>query len=796
MRRNKCRWLNVVSGALLGALSGQVYSADLMSIYQLALGNDSILRAALNENEAVKQAGRQVKGLYYPSLRAGYEHIETDQVINESENDVFGSGESDYPSDVLSLSLTQPVFRWDYFNQRKVSKAAMRQADFQYTAAQQEMMLRSAEAYLLALAAKDDAFVSTAERDSMSQQLDLANKRLEVGLGNPSAVQESVARLEFNRAQLIEAENVVIDREEGLRVITGAPIDSLLSLREDLKMSPPEPANQEDWIARALASNLTIQALQAAVDVAQASYKAQQADRYPTLDLVARFNNRDSGGSLFGGGSNVDTTDIVLQGNWTVFQGGILRAKIKESMFKKQQAENELDLAKANVRRETRNAYLGVVSSIAKAKALGLSMRSQENTVKAKEKGFETGVSSNVEVLDAKRDFYFVQRDFLKVRYDYLISLLNLKRQVGSLSPEDLQTINGMLGASAKPKKLSAAPKAVKKMPAEPKIMAKPVAKAKVAPAKKAEKLEAQAPVKAKVEPTKVVASVSGEIKGGANNQDVYQWLFTQTPTDYTILVASLGSAKDAASYIKSNNLKDAHFLSPMGAGKGWHLVLSGAYSSWSKANEAAKSLEVASEPWVKKISVFQKSRCGDVTLEAELKSKCQQVGYMNKQVLDKQVLAKLKVKKQHRSLVASSKKTSVNLSSQGAFQWLFKQNPDEYTIQVASLDSIDEVNAFVRQHKLSDAYFFTSTVEGRPKYRMIVSGAYTSRRAALEAAKQLGLPTTPWVRKIAKVQHDRCQKNGASSVQLASFCDEKTRSSILLGHALTMVDTKKMPRD
>ena len=76
-------------------------------------------------------------------------------------------------------------------------------------------------------------------------------------------------------------------------------------------------------------------------------------------------------------------------------------------------------------------------------------MDAQENAVKAKIKGFETGSNSNIAVLDAKRDFYFVQRDYLKSRYEYLLSLLNLKRQVGSLSPEDLQMVNNMLSSSA-----------------------------------------------------------------------------------------------------------------------------------------------------------------------------------------------------------------------------------------------------------------------------------------------------------------------------------------------------------
>jgi len=446
---NRCmkKWAMVALGLSIGTLPAVTLAESLMSVYQLALENDNELSVARNQNEAAQQAGRQLTGLYYPSMNVGFDHLETNQVINRSENDVFGSGESDFPTDVLSLSLTQPIFRWDYFNQRKVAKAEISQADYELAAAEQSLMLRSAEAYLLALAARDNEFVTKAELDAVAQQLKLAEKRLEVGLADPTEVYESRARTEFNQSEVIVAENQLIDRDEALRVITGSPIANLLPLQDDFEMVSPEPADENSWISRALENNLTVKSRSAAAEVAIAEFGVQKADRYPTFDFVANFNNRDSGGSLFGGGSDVDTTDLIVRANWKVFQGGIINARIREALYRKQSAEDELALEKANVRRETRKAYRAVVSSIIKSRALKTSMESQKLAADSKIKGFETGANSNIDVLDAKRDFFFVQRDYLKSRYEYLLGLLNLKMQVGSLSPQDLQMVDGMLQA-------------------------------------------------------------------------------------------------------------------------------------------------------------------------------------------------------------------------------------------------------------------------------------------------------------------------------------------------------------
>lgn len=422
---------------------------NLLEVYQLALGNDRVFSAATNQFEAVKQTLRQAKGLYLPTLELSAEHIETDQTIKRSENDVFGSGESDYPTDVLTLSLAQPLFRWDFVSERRRAGAEVDQAEFQYMAAEQELMLRSAEAYLLALAADDNQFVTEAELESVGRQLQMARKRMEVGLGNATEVSESEARVDLTQSEIYQAQTAVADRREALATITGVLPAALVPLRADFVMVPPEPADPEAWIGQALANNLAVKARQAAVEVAMAEHRLDKADRYPTVDLVASLNNRDTQGSLFGGGSEVETTDISVRAAWTIFQGGTLRARIKESMYLLQQAEDELEFERRNVRRQTRSAYLGVVNNISRANALKSSLDAQAVTVQAKQKGFETGANSNLEVLDAKRDLYFVQRDFLKARYDYLLSLLNLKRQVGSLGPDDLSAINSMLTTAA-----------------------------------------------------------------------------------------------------------------------------------------------------------------------------------------------------------------------------------------------------------------------------------------------------------------------------------------------------------
>ncbi len=633
MRPNLRNIKILVLGVFACLNTSPALSLDLINSYQLALENDREFSAARNTFEAVKQSQRQAKGQYYPTLNVSLEHIETEQQINRSDNEVFGQGLSDFPTDDLTVSLTQPIFRWDFISDRRVAKAEVLEAEYQFVAAEQELVLRTAEAYLLALAANDNEFVTRSELEAVEQQLKLAEKRLDVGLASPAEVHESQARFQLNQAEVIVAENDIVSRNESLRTITGSEPGDLMPLLTDFEMAAPDPADPEMWVERAMESNLAVKAREAALQVAAAEHKRQQADRYPTLGLTARFNNRDTGGSLFGGGSDVDTEDIVLRADWTVFQGGVLRARIKEALYNKQRAEDDLELERNNVRRDTRNAYLGVVSSIARANALKASLDAQELTVQAKQKGFETGSASNIEVLDAKRDFFFVQRDYLKARYDYLLSLLNLKRQVGSLSPEDLEKINGLLSTASVQSVSELKLARNHSIPAEVQN-ASEVVETSVEQKKAADDLqqlrlkeEAGEGAEKLLEPA--VEVLDSDIRHQLSG---HRWLFEIGADRYSNQLATLHTIEQAKNYIDRSSIVDSYYFRSTAAnGETMFYVLAGDYKSLASAKEAANAAGL-SKVWTRQISNIQNGRCQSASSQrkeivAQLRLLCQQRG-------------------------------------------------------------------------------------------------------------------------------------------------------------------------
>ena len=428
-----------------GATAG---AADLLEVFRLSERHDPELQAAIFRYEAAKESVPQAKARLFPDLRLSYEHLETNQDIRSTDNAVFGSGSTDFPTRSFGLVLSQPIFRFGDWQSLKQSNAIVAQALAELEAARQEHILRVSQIYLGVLAAEDDLEFAQAERAAVESQLELATKRRRSGLATRTDEFDARARFALVQSNEIEAENRLDDARQALLVTTGQLFADLAPLAESIVLDLPDPPVVERWVNQSIEQNLALEARRQAVEVAEREVRRQRSDHYPTLDLVARLDNRDTDGSLFGGGSEVETADIALQFNLPLFKGGGTRSRVRQANFEFQQAMQELRLEQLQVTRVARSSYLGVISGVNKVKALTESVTAQRSALEAKKRGYQSGINTALHVLDAERDLYLIKRDYAQARYDYLLSMLSLKNAAGTLSVVDLDNVDRMLTTS------------------------------------------------------------------------------------------------------------------------------------------------------------------------------------------------------------------------------------------------------------------------------------------------------------------------------------------------------------
>lgn len=431
-----------LAGVIAMLLTAQAQAEDLLAVYQRAVENDPSLRGAHFLHQAAGETVKEARAGLLPEASFDAERIETEQDIKSSDNSVFAQGNTDFPTDTYTLTISQPLLDWAAYVGYKQSKADLLRADAEYLGAQQDLMLQVAERYLSVLAGEDELRFVRAEKAAVARQLKQAKERLGSGMARITDLHDARSRFASVETDEIEAQNELDDRIQALAELTGPRSGDLAKLAETIDLVRPDPESADNWIQSALDQNPRIALQKHSVEVARQEMRRQKAGHYPTLDLTYRMNNRDTDGTLFGGGSEVETTDISLLLNVPIYQGGITSARTKEAAYLYQQAREDLTKEQRAIERETRGAYRGVLSSISRVRSARQFVTSQQLALEARQESLKSGLETAISVLDAERDLYSAKRDYAQARYDYVIDSLRLKHAVGTLQQGDIQAVN------------------------------------------------------------------------------------------------------------------------------------------------------------------------------------------------------------------------------------------------------------------------------------------------------------------------------------------------------------------
>ena len=418
-------------------------SADLTSIYFLAEKNDPTYQQEISKHRAVTESRPQALAKLLPSLNLSGNTKRNAQDITTSGSSVGADGEIDFNSHGYSLSITQPLFRRDDFIALAQADSQIKESEAKLAKAQQNLIIKVSKSYFNVLKSLDNLEFAKTEVTSLKRQLDQANQKFEVGLSAITDVQEAKAGYDLAVAQEIQAINKIDNAKEEVRELTGEYIDQFSVLGKDILLVKPNPEVIDSWTELAIKQNLDIAAANFALESARKEIKKQSAGHLPTVDIVASHGYDSTGGRF--GSTRTDRSAIGLELNIPIYSGGLVSSKTREAHEKYNQSMHYLEKARRSAQRETREAYLGVISGISQVAALKQAVISSETALLATESGFEVGTRTAVDVVASQRATSKALRDYSNAKYDYILNTLKLKRSAGTLSPDDLNLINAWL---------------------------------------------------------------------------------------------------------------------------------------------------------------------------------------------------------------------------------------------------------------------------------------------------------------------------------------------------------------
>jgi outer membrane protein len=457
MMRTRCLPL-----ALMLALGAPMAHADdLIQIYQEARASDPTLAGAEATKLATDENVDQARAQLLPQIAAALSFTRSHGGSNSPSligdpngggNELVLSSTSTTYTRSLGATLDQSLIDVSKWTALKSSEYSAEAGAATYDAAQQQLIVDTAQAYFNVLTALDALKFADANEKALNRQLEQAQQRFEVGLAAITDVNDAKAQHDAAVANVISAQNNVDTAREAVRQLTNKEPGEFKKLREDLPLDHPTPDDPKQWVDLALRQNPVLSSASLNVEAANANVNTARAGHLPVLNANFGYsrapiwgdtntnlgNFHDSSDPKWG--SSIGVTLTV-----PIFSGGFTQSRVRQAIYQRDFAQDQYELNRRQIEAATRNTFRSVIAGASEVEATKAAVVSAQSSVEATQAGYEVGTRTIVDVLISQQTLLQAQSNYSQARHAFVIDGLLLKQAAGVIEVKDLQLINALL---------------------------------------------------------------------------------------------------------------------------------------------------------------------------------------------------------------------------------------------------------------------------------------------------------------------------------------------------------------
>ena len=431
----------LISLILLTCAAHGASALDLIEAHRAALEHDADFAAEVSAADAGREYAVQSRAALRPRLNISGQAANVDTstrtsgtlsslLSNDTDGNVYG----------YSVSLSRPLYRPDLKADARNLAAQAEIAALTFRSAQQDLILRVAQAYFGVLLAQDSLAFATAQKAAVAEQLAAAKERFDSGRARVTDVAEAQANFDSLAAAQIAAESDLEVSRARFFELTGRNEDPepIASGRS----APPQDA--QEWRDRARAESIEVRVRALQLDMADAQVERTRLAGRISLDMVAKYEDSRQNGELqsLAYPDQSRTLQVGVQFSMPVFAGGALQSKYRQALAQRNQARQELEGTRRAVDVDVREACTQVASGALRVAALEQGLVSAQTSLEAGELGREVGNRTNLDVLNLQQQVYDVKRDLADARYGYWLTQLKLAALAGELSENHLAALS------------------------------------------------------------------------------------------------------------------------------------------------------------------------------------------------------------------------------------------------------------------------------------------------------------------------------------------------------------------
>jgi outer membrane protein TolC len=332
----------------------------------------------------------------------------------------------------------QSLFNWESIEHARSSTAQLKSAQYSYKNARELVVLVVASNYLLVIADQSQVESAVAQRDTAKALLDQTTDQKKAGLAAAVDVLRSNVELQAREQKLIVARNNLAKQKLVLARAIGLPEGQAFDTTTDFTYQPLKTSTLDEALQRAYSSRPDYKSQAEQVRSADLQKKAASAERYPTLSALV-----DYGAIGTNPASSHGTVNAAAVLRFPIFQGGRVHGDnlVADSLLAR--ARQQLEDLHARIDQQVRDVFLDLQDtaqevSVAKD-AVGLATQ----TLQQSRDRFTSGVTDNIEVVQAQESLADANDAYIASLYRYNIAKISLARATGVAESNYAQYMKG-----------------------------------------------------------------------------------------------------------------------------------------------------------------------------------------------------------------------------------------------------------------------------------------------------------------------------------------------------------------
>ncbi len=345
-----------------------------------------------------------------------------------------------------SVNLTQTIWNAEQHSFYAVSKKNLELAGIENLKAIAANIANVTESYLNVLSSASSVKITRGNVAGVEAHKKVVETLFSIHESTILDLTETAADLDLAKVSVITAENELANSRERLIVLVGDKPYELTPVIPDLDITqeaPDRPLNE--WLEIARQKNYDLRISRVRLDIAEINIKQAKQNFFPSVALSASWSNTHASGGAVSGSDRQATLSVDIP----ITQGGGKLAKLQETHIAHERQKLRITRQSKQLRQQVTNLYRNRQSFRERIHALRSLVASHRKRLNATQDGFSRGDRTSNEVLDAKNILVQSAIDLINAIHDYILSGLQLGQLAGTLSLDDIKTVNQLYFTSS-----------------------------------------------------------------------------------------------------------------------------------------------------------------------------------------------------------------------------------------------------------------------------------------------------------------------------------------------------------